>query len=101
MANYFLAAILLFSFNSTTLAAAIPFDDYLFLKEGMSEGEVLVRVGPPDFISGVDNFYLHRKIWYYLPDGNYSGDRLTQLTFDVRGRVIQIERINPFTRFRR
>lgn len=101
MANYVLAFILLLGLSPATLAEAIPFDDYIFLKEGMSEGEVLLRVGPPDFVSVVDNFYLQRRIWYYLPDGNYSGDRLTELTFDVRGKVIQIERSNPLTRFRR
>lgn len=84
--------------SSHAYAEAIPFEDYIFLEVGMSEGEVLLRVGPPDYESQIGSFYFSQKIWYYIPDGSYSGDRLTKITFDVVGNVIDIERTNPFQR---
>jgi hypothetical protein len=86
------------SISTQIQAAAIPFEDYIYLEDGMSEGEVLLMVGPPDYETLINNFYLYRKIWYYIPDGNYSGDRLTKITFDANGDVINIERTNPFKR---
>ncbi|NIP73725.1 MAG: hypothetical protein GWO16_12165 [Gammaproteobacteria bacterium] len=76
-------------------ADAIPFHKYRLLREGMSEGQVLLRVGEPDRETVISNDYIYRKIWYYLPDGRYSGDWLTVITFDANGKVIRLERSKP------
>ena len=98
MAKLLILFAALLGMNTQTPAAAIPFEDYIFLEDGMSEGEILLRAGPPDYETLINNFYLYRKIWYYIPDGSYSGDRLTKITFDASGNVINIERTNPFKR---
>ncbi|NIR58431.1 MAG: hypothetical protein GWO02_02370 [Gammaproteobacteria bacterium] len=78
-------------------AGAIPFDEYKLLREGMSEGEILRRVGPPDHERVVyQDHGIHRVIWYYIPDGRYSGDWSTEIHFDAHGRVIELERRKAF-----
>lgn len=76
-------------------SAAIPFHKFRLLQEGMSEGEVIMRVGPPDRETLINNQFQYKKIWYYIPDGSYSGDWLTTITIDANGRVIEIEREKP------
>lgn len=76
-------------------ADAIPFHKYRLLREGMSEGQVLLRVGEPDRETVISNDYIYRKIWYYLPDGHYSGDWLTVITFDANGKITRLERSKP------
>lgn len=98
MAKRFILIAFLLGLSPQARANAIPFNDYIFLREGMSQAEVLLRVGPPDFVSVVNTFFIYTAIWYYLPDPSYSGTRLTELTFDFRGKVIDIERKNPLKR---
>ena len=78
-------------------AGAINFSDYRLLTTGMSEAEVLYRVGKSDHEVIVYGPYhsIHKKIWYYIPDGSYSGDWLTEIVFDRHGRIIAIERTRP------
>ncbi|MGE5170618.1 MAG: DUF4124 domain-containing protein [Rudaea sp.] len=58
-----------------------------FLVPGISEGEVVARIGRPDMSSGAG-----RKIvrWIYLPVPEDPGT-VTTLTFDL-GRLIEVER---------
>jgi hypothetical protein len=58
-----------------------------FLRPGMSEGEVVARVGPPDMTSS-RNRKGHR--WTYMPVPD-DRNTITNLTFD-NGRLIEIER---------
>ena len=58
-----------------------------FLRPGMSEGEVIARVGPPDMTSS-RNRKGHR--WTYMPVPD-DRNTITNLTFD-NGRLIEIER---------
>ncbi len=84
-------AILMLVFGQVA-ADAIAFRDFRLLKAGMSEMEVLSRVGEPDRERVIDNDFMYRMIWYYVPDGNYSGDWSTTITFDANGRVVSIQR---------
>ena len=61
----------------------------------MSEAEVLMRVGPPDKETVVSTQYLYQRIWYYIPDGSYSGHWLTTITIGPDGKVVNIERTRP------
>jgi hypothetical protein len=86
----------------------IPFSQFKYLTEGMTEAEVLGRFGPPTQIvgdeiqtrSGLGRRGLFRresliKRYYYI--GNYDlGERTTVLHFS-NGRVFRIERIFPPT----
>lgn len=74
-------------------ASEIPFGDYRLLRQGMNEGEVLVRVGPPDFVSltGAPEDF-PRRHWFYLPEPGRSWAWMTELTFDHHGRVVRIDR---------
>ena len=67
----------------------MDFSTYIYLQRGMSEGEVLLRAGKPDFES-VENFrnYVVRSLYYYPTMANPF---ITVVT--VRGgRVANIER---------
>jgi len=65
-----------------------------FLRRGMSEGEVMVRVGKPDHESMVANNALRglpeEKTWTYFPHPQ-DPDTLTVVTFRS-GLVVEIER---------
>jgi len=58
-----------------------------FLRAGMSEGEVLARVGPPDMTSSKNR---KGQRWTYMPDPA-DPHTITQLQFES-GRLSEIER---------
>ena len=57
------------------------------LRIGMSEGEVLARVGPPDFTTGKGR---RSARWTWMP-APADPDTVTVLLFDT-GRVVEVER---------
>ena len=86
----------------------IPFEKFKYLTEGMTEAEVLMRVGQPTQIVGdeVDTrarlgrsgFFKRESLvkkYYYIGDANL-GERTTVVTFS-NGRIRRIERIFPPT----
>lgn len=82
---------LLLGLNSVTALAADA-NERKFIREGMSEGEVLVKIGKPDSES-VDSgggAKVVEKRWIYLPA---SGDAQTLTTVTLRaGKVVQVTR---------
>jgi hypothetical protein len=58
-----------------------------FLRPGISEAEVVARVGPPDMTSSPNR---KGKRWTYMPVPE-DHDTITNLTFD-NGRLIEVER---------
>jgi len=58
-----------------------------FLRPGMSEGEVVARVGPPDMTSSGTR---KGARWTYMPVAE-DPDTITNLQFD-NGRVVEVER---------
>lgn len=77
-------------------ADAVALREFGLLREGMSEAEVLLRLGPYDHEAMYfDHHAVVRKVWYYIPDGTYSGDWITEITFDSRGRVSRLDRYRP------
>jgi hypothetical protein len=81
-------------------AAEVDFRDYIGLNEGMTEAEVLYRLGPCDHETFLDDFpvgFHHlplRKRWAYLPPRGQSG-WITEITFNAAGRVSSLERYPP------
>ena len=86
-----LLLLLLLGLTSVTALAADA-NERKFIREGMSEGEVLVKIGKPDSES-VDSgggAKVVEKRWIYLPA---SGDAQTLTTVTLRaGKVVQITR---------
>lgn len=58
-----------------------------YLRTGMSEGEVIARVGPPDLTTGKGR---RQARWTWMPAPG-DPDTITVVLFDV-GRVVEIER---------
>src|SRR5262245_38152446 len=51
---------------STPAVRGMEFDTFIRLQAGMSEGELLVRAGPPDH-QALDNFADYDRTYYYFP----------------------------------
>ncbi len=70
--------------------------DFIRLSEGMTEAEVLYRVGPPDYESVYhDNHYVTRKIWYYIPERSGSSGWITEIVYHHDGTVTDLKRTRP------
>ena len=74
----------------------MPFEVYRMLNLGMSEAEILMRAGPPSYVvpNTTGAFGLLAPIssasrYYYL------GDWIVTVTFDLSGRVINLDRSRP------
>jgi len=77
-----------------SFADMIPMRDYIQLRRGMSEAEVLYRVGK-FYHESIASDYHHnitRKIWYYIPKKSTSKNWITEIEFDSRGLIQQLER---------
>jgi len=67
----------------------MPFEVYIRLEHGMTEGELVLRAGRPDHQS-LDNFREGQKSFYYFP--TLANPHLTTVTLRS-GRIINIERV--------
>lgn len=68
----------------------LPFETYILIRRGMSEGELLGRAGPPDHRGNEVNRGLVQESWYYLPT---TTDPFTTIIQMRGGRVVDTERI--------
>ncbi len=68
----------------------LPFETYILIRRGMSEGELLGRAGPPDYRGNEVNRGLLQESWYYLPT---PSDPFTTIIQIRGGRVVDTERI--------
>ncbi len=68
----------------------LPFETYILIRRGMSEGELLGRAGPPDYRGNEVNRGLLQESWYYLPTPSDPFTTIIQLR---GGRVVDTERI--------
>lgn len=83
--------VLLAALFTTSLFAANA-SERKFIREGMSEGEVLMKIGKPDSESNVTGggAVVEVKKWTYLPT---PGDQQTITTITIRnGKVTNVER---------
>jgi hypothetical protein len=81
---------------ATAVAGEVDMREYIMIDEGMTEAEVLYRLGPYDYETVFSDYYHFpiRRRWAYLPAYGKRG-WITEITFDFRGRVQQIERYRP------
>jgi hypothetical protein len=74
-------------------ARGMDFDVFIRLQRGMTEGELLLRAGPPDY-QGVDNaYYDFVKSYYYFPT---IANPYTTVVRVRGGRIANLERIKKF-----
>lgn len=75
---------------SAGVPRGLPFETYILIRRGMSEGELLGRAGPPDYRGNEVNRGLVQESWYYLPTASDPFTTIIQLR---GGRVVDTERI--------
>ncbi|MGH8245878.1 MAG: hypothetical protein ACREUU_05540 [Gammaproteobacteria bacterium] len=75
-------------------ADMIRMRDYNLLTRGMTEAEVLYRVGGYDHESVYTDYHhnIMRKVWYYIPDRHRSDAWITEIEFDHNGVVQSLQR---------
>jgi hypothetical protein len=74
-------------------ARGLPFDVYIRLQQGMSEGELLLRAGQPDSQSVENTRHDIVKTYYYFPTP--SDPWITTIRLEG-GRIANLERIKKF-----
>jgi len=81
---------------AAVIADSVAMRDYNLLSTGMSEAEVLYRLGPYDHetVTYGRFFTIHQKTWYYIPSrGEISNKRwITEIQFNDRGLVSGLDR---------
>jgi hypothetical protein len=75
-------------------ADMIAMRDFNLLKRGMSEAEILFRIGPSDHESLYLDYHHNplRRVWYYIPEQRGSDAWITEIEFDHLGRVQELRR---------
>ena len=79
-------------------ADMIPMKDFIYLNRGMSEAEVLYRVGPYDHETVVFDYHnnILKKTWYYIPVRNTSNAWITEITFNGSGIIQSLDRYRSY-----
>ena len=86
--------LLLYIFSCLTYSAGIEMRDYMTIRTGMSEGEVLYKFGNPDHetIRSDRLDFTLSKTWYYIPELAIHNNWITEIKFDSNVKVIKRER---------
>ncbi len=89
-----LRAVLLALATVPAAAGPVKMRDYALLRSGMSEAEVIYRLGPCDHevVYQDPRNYLLRKVCYYLPGPRPSGGWITEVRYDHGGQVTALAR---------
>ena len=92
--SYSLIMIWLALVSINSQADMIPMRDFNHLKRGMTEAEVLYRVGPYDHESIYTDHYnnIIRKVWYYIPATRGSNSWITEIVINRIGEIQSLER---------
>lgn len=72
-------------------ARGMTFDVFARIDRGMTEGEVVLRAGPPDYEA--TDAYRMGKTWFYYPT---SSDPFTTTITMRGGRVFELDRVRKF-----
>jgi hypothetical protein len=85
---------LLLLITEFAVADMIPLGDFKLLRRGMSEAEVLYRVGVFDYESVRTDHYQNivEKRWYYIPHVDGSNKWITEIVINQRGEIKNMER---------
>ncbi len=91
--------VLLFAMSLPAFADSVSMKDYSLISNGMSEAEVLYRLGPYDHETVMTGLYnaVENRTWYYIPTAGEVSNRqwITEIRFDGNGRVVSRERYKP------
>jgi len=93
MKKYILLALI--SFYSFSISAdGIDMRDYITLRSGMTEAEVLYKFGPSDHetIRSDRLDFILSKTWFYIPLRTSADKWITEIKFDSNGRLIKRDR---------
>ena len=78
------------------LADSVSMRDYNLLTNGMSEAEILYRLGPYDHETIAHDYYqnIMHKTWFYIPTQSEVSNRqwITEIKFNSQGVVTQLNR---------
>ena len=95
----FMTAVPLLIFGSVSIADSVDMRDYNLISNGMSEAEVLYRLGPYDHETEATGFFnnIQHRTWYYIPRQDEDSNRkwITEIRFDSHGRVTARDRYKP------
>jgi uncharacterized protein DUF4124 len=74
-------------------ARGMEFDVFIRLQRGMTEGELLLRAGPPDYQGMESAYYDIEKSYYYFPT---IANPYTTVVKVRGGRIASLDRIKKF-----
>ena len=92
--NKYILILLISIYCSFVFADGIGMRDYITLRTGMTEAEVLYKFGPSDHEtvrSDRLDFVLSRT-WFYIPVRTSTDKWITEIKFDSNGRLIKRDR---------
>ncbi len=76
------------------VAGEVNMRDFIKIRNGMTEAEILYLLGPYDHETlTIDRFdTIFDKTWFYIPGTRGNGKWITEFRFDARGRLIGSDR---------
>jgi|TARA_B100001996_G_scaffold380591_1_gene368297 hypothetical protein len=92
--NKYILISLISIYSSFIFADGIDMRDYITLRTGMTEAEVLYKFGPSDHEtvrSDRLDFILSRT-WFYIPTRTSTDKWITEIKFDSNGKLIKRDR---------
>ena len=92
--NKYILLILTSLHSFSIFADGIDMRDYMTLRFGMSEAEVLYKFGPSDHetIRSDRLDFILSKTWFYIPVRSSADKWITEIKFDSNGRLIKRDR---------
>lgn len=92
-------ALSLFTYCQAVSADSITMSEFIRLKTGMTEAEVLYRVGLYDHETITTDYFQNiiNKTWFYIPSHSEMSNAkwITEIEFDGSGRIINMDRYKP------
>ena len=92
--NKFILVSLISIYSTYIFADAINMRDYITLRTGMTEAEVLYKFGPSDHetVRSDRLDFILSKTWFYIPVRSSNDKWITEIKFDSNGRLIKRDR---------
>ena len=92
--NKLILLLLISIYSSLICADAIEMRDYITIRTGMTEAEILYKFGPSDHetIRSDRLDYTLSRTWFYIPVRNSNNKWITEIKFDSNGKLIKRDR---------
>ena len=90
----YILPLLISTYRLLLSAEGIDMRDYITLRTGMTEAEVLYKFGPSDHetIRSDRLDFILSKTWFYIPIKSSADKWITEIKFDSNGRLIKRDR---------